>query len=145
VRWAESVKRQSRGLYEMRHGSRAACVNPIIGWSHQDVWTYIRERNLPYSGLYDEGQKRVGCVLCPLARNSRPYYQAKARREIERWPGIARIWFRLCEVAWSYHQAEFDSPQTLWDWWLKSEPDHAKDDGECGLFGPPVEAAEAKP
>jgi phosphoadenosine phosphosulfate reductase len=141
VRWAESNRRRSRGLFEQRRSGRGKCVNPIIGWETSDVWTYIRERGLPYSELYDQGMKRVGCVLCPLARNVRPDYQEKARREIERWPGIARIWYRVCEIAWSYHKAEFESPQALWDWWIRSEPSEKKDDGECGLFGSPVEVA----
>jgi 3'-phosphoadenosine 5'-phosphosulfate sulfotransferase (PAPS reductase)/FAD synthetase len=72
VRWAESNRQRSRGLFEQRRSGRGKCVNPIIGWETSDVWTYIRERGLPYSELYDQDMKRVGCVLCPLARNGRP-------------------------------------------------------------------------
>ena len=91
--------------------------------------------------------RRLGCVLCPLARNSRPAYQLKARLEIERWPGIARLWFRACEEIWRAigdHEGrnDFASPAELWHWWLRSEPIGGRDDGACGLFGPPVEIAE---
>ena len=41
--------------------------NPIIGWSEDDVWEYIRENQLAYNPLYDRGYRRVGCVGCPLA------------------------------------------------------------------------------
>lgn len=40
--------------------------NPIIGWSEDDVWTYIRENRIEYNPLYDRGYRRVGCVGCPL-------------------------------------------------------------------------------
>jgi len=141
VRWAESTKRRDRSSVEARRSSAGLILNPIVAWTDTDVWQYIRERGLSYCHLYDEGEKRLGCVLCPLARNRTPRYQAKARREIERWPGIARLWFRVCETVWTYHRDEYASPQALWEWWLRSEPTH-RDDGECGLFGPPVEVAE---
>jgi len=141
VRWAEGNNRRERSSVEKRRSGAGLILNPIVGWNNTDVWRYIRERGLSYCGLYDEGEKRLGCVLCPLARNSTPRYQARARREIERWPGIARLWFRVCEIVWTYHRDEFASPQALWGWWLKSGR-RENDDGECGLFGPPVEVAE---
>lgn len=45
-------------------------VNPIYEWSDSEVWSYIRENNIKYNELYDMGYKRVGCILCPLARKS---------------------------------------------------------------------------
>lgn len=45
-------------------------VNPIYEWSDSDIWDYIRENNIKYNELYDMGYKRVGCILCPLARKS---------------------------------------------------------------------------
>jgi phosphoadenosine phosphosulfate reductase len=150
LRWEESRNREKRGLFEQRRSGKGRIINPIIGWSNADVWQYIRERCLPYCGLYDEGMKRIGCVLCPLARNERPAYQAKARAEMARWPGITRLWQRACEAVWQTgqervgveHRADFASPEALWEWWVRSAPVGERDDGECGLFGPPVEVAE---
>lgn len=45
-------------------------VNPIYEWSDTEIWDYIRENNVDYNELYDMGYKRVGCILCPLARKS---------------------------------------------------------------------------
>ena len=42
-------------------------LKPIVKWSIEDVWHYINENHLPYPSLYDEGMKRCGCMLCPLA------------------------------------------------------------------------------
>ena len=38
IRWAESPKRQARGLFEQRRSGAGRIINPIIGWSHADVW-----------------------------------------------------------------------------------------------------------
>jgi phosphoadenosine phosphosulfate reductase len=53
-------------------------LRPIICFSEVEVWSYIRKYNLPYPSLYDEGQRRCGCMLCPLATlKSNMYYLKK--------------------------------------------------------------------
>ncbi len=46
-------------------------VNAIIEWSDKDVWEFIRTYNIPYCKLYDEGWKRIGCLMCPSAGKHR--------------------------------------------------------------------------
>lgn len=50
--------------------NKTIIVNPIYEWSDTEIWDYIRENNIGYNELYDMGYKRVGCILCPLARKS---------------------------------------------------------------------------
>lgn len=45
------------------HGSIAK-VNPLVDWSWDDVWDYIREHDVPYNALYDRGYKSIGCAPC---------------------------------------------------------------------------------
>jgi phosphoadenosine phosphosulfate reductase len=42
-------------------------LRPILYWSEAEVWQYIKKNDLPYPALYDEGRRRCGCMLCPLA------------------------------------------------------------------------------
>jgi phosphoadenosine phosphosulfate reductase len=35
-------------------------ANPLADWSDDDCWAYIRERNLPYNPLHDQGYESIG-------------------------------------------------------------------------------------
>lgn len=59
---------ESRRMVEMCYRTHKTLVNPIIDWTDEDVWEFIRLCNVPYCELYDCGFKRLGCVACPLGR-----------------------------------------------------------------------------
>lgn len=39
-------------------------INPFARWSHNDVWNYIRENDVPYNALHDKGYPSIGCAPC---------------------------------------------------------------------------------
>jgi len=39
-------------------------ANPLADWSDEDCWAYIRERDLPYNPLHDQGYASIGCMPC---------------------------------------------------------------------------------
>src|SRR4030042_1502264 len=87
VRWAESARRRKAWREVTMHiKTHQVAISPILYWSDEHVWQYIRDNSLPYCSLYDEGFKRLGCIGCPMAR-------AKGRqREFVRWPHFERRW-----------------------------------------------------
>lgn len=42
-------------------------INPIVHWTNEEVWEYIRSNAIPYNPLYDEGYASLGCKPCTLA------------------------------------------------------------------------------
>jgi len=42
-------------------------INPLADWSHEQVWKYIRERNLPFNWLHTQGYSSIGCAPCTRA------------------------------------------------------------------------------
>ncbi len=73
IRKAESQKRSKRKMLEgcNKRNKNKVYFSPIIYWSTAEVWEYIRTYNVPYCSLYDEGHKRIGCILCAPWQASR--------------------------------------------------------------------------
>ena len=42
-------------------------LNPLVDWSYEDVWNYIRENNVPYNRLHKQGYPSIGCAPCTRA------------------------------------------------------------------------------
>lgn len=39
-------------------------ICPLIHWTWEDVWTYIRLNNLPYNVLHEQNYPSIGCSKC---------------------------------------------------------------------------------
>ena len=120
IRWAESVRRSKRRQIEACYTGRKNYLNPIINWTDQEVWAYIRDRGLPYCSLYDEGFTRIGCIMCPMKG-------VHIREDALRWPKYADAYRRACRR--SLNRAiddglarpdwRYDSDD-MYDWWLRA-------------------------
>ncbi len=42
-------------------------INPLADWSYDEVWSYIREQNVPYNRLHTRGYPSIGCAPCTRA------------------------------------------------------------------------------
>lgn len=42
-------------------------LNPLIDWSTEEVWDYIRTHEVPYNALHDRGYPSIGCAPCTRA------------------------------------------------------------------------------
>ncbi len=42
-------------------------LNPLFGWSTEDVWAYIKAHNIPYNELHEKGYPSIGCEPCTRA------------------------------------------------------------------------------
>lgn len=73
-------------VVEMCYRTHTTTINPIVDWDDGEVWEFIKEYEVPYCCLYDEGFKRLGCIGCPMgSRQQREY-------EFERWPKYKNLY-----------------------------------------------------
>ncbi len=42
-------------------------VHPLIDWTEQEVWHYLKENAVPYNVLHDKGFPSIGCAPCTRA------------------------------------------------------------------------------
>jgi phosphoadenosine phosphosulfate reductase len=42
-------------------------VNPLVEWSHDEVWQYVRTHQVPVNRLHQKGYPSVGCAPCTRA------------------------------------------------------------------------------
>jgi len=42
-------------------------INPIVDWSAERVWNYIKTHNLPYNAMHDRQYPSIGCTHCTRA------------------------------------------------------------------------------
>jgi phosphoadenosine phosphosulfate reductase len=62
---------------DIEHGGITK-IAPLAAWSEEQVWSYVRENDVPYHPLYDSGYTSIGCAPC--TRATRPGEDARAGR-----------------------------------------------------------------
>ncbi len=67
LRRDQAVTRTDTPAIEWDEGNDMLKVNPIIEWTNDDVWAYIKENNVPYNELHDKGFPSIGCAPCTRA------------------------------------------------------------------------------
>lgn len=131
IRWAESAKRKSRKMVEVCYkDSKKEYLHPIIDWTEQDVWDFIKSRNLSYCSLYDEGWKRIGCMFCPMQSAHDKH------REAEKYPAFERVFRKAFHKLWELRGdresfRRWASADECFEWWMSNDP---LPDTEDGLF-----------
>jgi phosphoadenosine phosphosulfate reductase len=67
LRREQSVTRTSVHKIEWDESNTLIKVNPLVEWTQDEVWAYIREHNVPYNALHDRGYPSIGCAPCTRA------------------------------------------------------------------------------
>lgn len=51
----------------LKHGCNSfstGASTPLAFWTEADIWEYLRTYNVPYCSVYDNGERRTGCIFC---------------------------------------------------------------------------------
>jgi phosphoadenosine phosphosulfate reductase len=67
LRASQSVTRVNMDAFEWDEGNKVIKYNPLITWSEEDVWEYIKKNYVPYNKLHDKGYPSIGCAPCTRA------------------------------------------------------------------------------
>lgn len=94
-------------------------VNPIIDWTHTDVWEYIRSEHIETCELYKMGYDRVGCIGCPMAGKKRwkefadfPKYKSLYIHAFERM---------LKERNKRGKESKWETGEEVFSWWMEND------------------------
>ena len=78
LRREQNVTRTETAVLEWDAAHGLVKVNPLAGWTRDQVWAYVREHRLPYNRLHDVGYPSIGCAPC--TRAVKPYEDERAGR-----------------------------------------------------------------
>ena len=110
---------ESRRMIEQCYRTKATIINPIIDWTDDDIWEFSKVENIKQNPLYIQcggNKKRLGCILCPMARLE------ERLNELKEYPKIAECYVKAFDkmldnmpenkgVTWK-------NGQEVMDWWL---------------------------
>lgn len=59
--------RKNSIVVELDKSRNIVKINPLLNWTSEDVWKYIKENKVPYNELHDRGYPSIGCAPCTRA------------------------------------------------------------------------------
>jgi phosphoadenosine phosphosulfate reductase len=118
--WYKKLKGQKIDIDTLENlkntGRAKQVINIIFDWSDNDVWRYIRDNDLPYCNLYDQGWDRIGCIGCCKVGTR------KKQREIELYPIYKANILKAIKYLMSKGKFKrFESAEDVFSWWVSNK------------------------
>jgi len=67
LRRGQSDFRSDLQMFEWDTEFKILKVNPLINFTEEEVWQFIRLNHVPYNSLHDKNYKSIGCAPCTRA------------------------------------------------------------------------------
>lgn len=64
LRRAQSPTRANTDFINKDERFKSVKVCPLIYWTEDEVWDYIKSNDLPYNELHDQHYPSIGCIPC---------------------------------------------------------------------------------
>ncbi len=84
IRREQSPTRRNARVVEKDKVFGLIKINPLVRWSWEEVWQYIKMNGVPYNRLHDMGYPSIGCAPC--TQPVRPGQDMRAGR----WAGTGK-------------------------------------------------------
>ncbi len=84
IRRQQTPDRAAAGVVERDRRPGLVKVNPLVHWSHDDIWAHLYLHDVPTNPLHQQGYPSIGCAPCtsPIALGEDP--------RNGRWRGLAK-------------------------------------------------------
>lgn len=136
VRWDESARRKKRKMVEFCWQDKTKrFLNVIIDWEEQDVWEFIRKYKIPYCELYNQGWKRIGCLMCPFIPTRQRIMQTR------KYPKYTKAFIRAFTKLYDQRKAKGLHSVSMWKsgeemfwWWVTNSPSRKRDPDQTVMF-----------
>lgn len=125
---------EERRTVEHCFRTTSTMVNPILEWSDNDVWDFLKYYNCNVNPQYENGCNRIGCVGCPLASKQ------NRKRELALYPKYRDNYIRafnkmIKEQAKKGYTGDWRNGIDVLKWWVEDDvnqltfeiPDYLKD------------------
>jgi phosphoadenosine phosphosulfate reductase len=84
IRREQTATRRSARKLEWDDNFHLIKLNPLVDWTYEMVWSYIREHSLAYNPLHDLNYVSIGCMPCTRS------IRAGEDQRAGRWPEFAK-------------------------------------------------------
>lgn len=121
--------------FSVKNDNEVRCINakdsiiisPIFDWTQKDVWYFLNNIiKAPHCKLYDEGQTRIGCIMCPMESLK------QMQKDIERYPYVKKKWIEAIKKMMRNGRFDYkytDNPnatedeiaENIFDYWICKE------------------------
>jgi phosphoadenylyl-sulfate reductase (thioredoxin) len=71
--WVTAIRRdqtsERAGAHVVEHDRKFGLIkiNPLVAWTHDEVWGHLYAHDVPYNPLHDRGYPSIGCQPCTAA------------------------------------------------------------------------------
>lgn len=112
---------ETRRVVENCYRTHKTLINPLIDWSDDFLYWYIRKENIQLNPLYGCGWNRVGCIGCPMAGKHR-------WAEFERYPKYKDAYIRAFDKMLIEREKSGLKKMDIWStgkkvfkWWMEDD------------------------
>lgn len=115
----------ARRLVESCYRTTSTMINPILDWSDDEVWEFLKYYGCEGNPLYKCGKKRIGCIGCPMQSNK------KQKEELNYYPIYRSNYINAFDKMLSKMSkcSKWQSGIDVYKWWVGDDPTQMVLDG----------------
>ena len=112
---------ETRQFVEQCYRTTSTMINPIVDWTDDDVWEFLRHYGCSSNPLYECGFKRIGCIGFPLGG------EKSMKREFALYPKYKENYIKAFDRMIKKRVADglppvWNSGEECFTWWIGDNP-----------------------